>query len=133
MLHFDALMLHNVIHREFQSAHQGPSGCSLSQLGAVWSQILDLRTESPEVLQALTTLSTFYDSNTPSDRRQLRATIERRGVSINQEYLSAAEQVIQASILHHINHSGCHSFNVSPCEWIHAFRHLKPYSGTQRG
>ena len=58
-------------------------------------QILDLRTESQEVLSALSALSTFYGENTPAQRRGLRTTIERRGTALNQEYLAAAESVMQ--------------------------------------
>ncbi len=58
-------------------------------------QILDLRTESQEVLSALSALSTFYGENTPAQRRCLRTTIERRGTALNQEYLAAAESVMQ--------------------------------------
>jgi len=58
-------------------------------------QILDLRTESAEVLSALSALSTFYGDNTPTERRGLRTTIERRGTALNEEFLAAAESVIQ--------------------------------------
>ena len=59
------------------------------------NQTLEIRTETPELLGALSTLSTFYDENTPAERRRLRATIERRGLHANEQFLSAAESVIQ--------------------------------------
>lgn len=58
-------------------------------------QVLDLQTESPELLTALTSLSTFYTENTPTARRQLRSTLEQRSLQVNQEYLSAAEGVLK--------------------------------------
>ena len=61
-------------------------------------KILDIKTESPDVISALNTLSTFYDDNTPAARRQLRSTIEKRGLEINQEFLTAAESVIQVCV-----------------------------------
>jgi len=60
------------------------------------AQTLEIRTETPELLGALSTLSTFYADNTPADRRRLRATIERRGLRTNEAFLGAAEAVMQA-------------------------------------
>ena len=62
-------------------------------------QILEMRTESPEVLGSLATLSSFYEDNTPAARRQLCATIEKQGLSITQQYLQSAEHVIQVQAL----------------------------------
>ena len=61
-------------------------------------QVFDTRTESPEILGSLGTLSAFYADNTAAERRRLRATIERQGRQINEQYLAAAEEVTQASI-----------------------------------
>ena len=58
-------------------------------------QILATRTESPEVVGALTTLSTFYEDNTLQAQRRLRTTIEQHGLSINEQFLSAAEDIIK--------------------------------------
>jgi conserved oligomeric Golgi complex subunit 6 len=58
-------------------------------------QILEIKTESPELVSALQTLSEFYDDNTPAARRALRSTIERRGLTIHEQFLTAAESVIQ--------------------------------------
>ena len=63
----------------------------------MFNQTLEIRTETPELLGALSTLSTFYDENTRAERRRLRATIERRGLHANEQFLSAAEAVIQVS------------------------------------
>ena len=83
-------------------------------------QILETRTDSPEIVASLKALSTVYTENTPTARRGgfpsatpspiamgpcpghrrahrpapcagLRATIERRGQSINEEFLKASE------------------------------------------
>lgn len=59
------------------------------------TQILDIKTESPDLLSALTTLSTFYHDNTPAARRHLRFTIEQRGLDIHGRFLTAAETVIK--------------------------------------
>jgi hypothetical protein len=61
----------------------------------VTAQILEIKTESPEVISALNTLSGFYERNTPAERRQLRSAVEQRGLDINQRFLAAAETVIQ--------------------------------------
>ena len=58
-------------------------------------QILETRTEAPEVLGALGTLSTFYNENTPAARRSLRSNIDKRGLQIDEEFLAAAGSVIQ--------------------------------------
>ena len=66
-------------------------------------QVLDLQTESPELLTALTSLSTFYAENTPTARRQLRSTLEQRSLQVNQEYLSAAEGVLKVCCIAHFH------------------------------
>ena len=58
-------------------------------------QILATRTESTEILSSLTTLSSFYEDNTPVARRRLRTTIEQHGLSINQQFVTAAGAIIQ--------------------------------------
>jgi hypothetical protein len=58
-------------------------------------QILEIKTESPELISALNTLSDFYDDNNPAARRQLRSTIEQKGLDINKQFLAAAEGVIE--------------------------------------
>ena len=62
-------------------------------------QILEMRTESPEILGSLATMSSIYDDNTPAARRQLCATIEKQGLSITQQYLQSAEHVVQVQAL----------------------------------
>jgi hypothetical protein len=59
--------------------------------------VFDTRTESPEILGSLGTLSAFYADNTAVERRRLRAKIEEQGRSINEQFLAAAEEVTQAS------------------------------------
>ena len=58
-------------------------------------QILATRTELPEVVGALSTLSTFYEENTPQAQRRLRTTIEQHSLSINEQFLAAAEDIIK--------------------------------------
>jgi hypothetical protein len=54
-------------------------------------QILEIKTESPDLIAALSTLSAVYPDNTPAARRHLRSTIEERGLGINEQFLEAAE------------------------------------------
>lgn len=58
-------------------------------------QVLSLKTESPDVINAMATLSSVCGDNTPSERRDLRSKVERRSTLLNQEYLTAAGSVIQ--------------------------------------
>lgn len=54
--------------------------------------------DSTELLNALNTLSEIYQDNTPAARRQLRSTIEQRGLQINDQFLEAADSVTKVSI-----------------------------------
>lgn len=53
-------------------------------------KVLETRTDTPDLLASLNTLSSFYSENTPHARRNLRSTIEKRGLSINEEFLAAS-------------------------------------------
>mmetsp|Transcript_20960 Transcript_20960/g.45865 ORF Transcript_20960/g.45865 Transcript_20960/m.45865 type:complete len:707 (+) Transcript_20960:171-2291(+) len=59
-------------------------------------KILEIKTEAPDLISSLTSLSTFYEENTPAARRSLRTTIEKRGLQINDKFITAAEAVIKA-------------------------------------
>lgn len=59
-------------------------------------KVLDTRTDSPDLLVSLSTLSTFYTESTPLGRKNLRTTIERRNLSINEEFLRASEDAQNA-------------------------------------
>lgn len=59
-------------------------------------KVLETRTDSPDLLASLNTLSSFYADNAPQNRRNLRSTIEKRSLSINEEYLLAYAAVQQA-------------------------------------
>ncbi|XP_049376401.1 conserved oligomeric Golgi complex subunit 6 [Solanum stenotomum] len=50
-------------------------------------KVLETRTDTPDLLASLNTLSEFYTKNTPHSRRNLRSTIEKRSLSINEEFL----------------------------------------------
>lgn len=56
---------------------------------------METRTEAPEVVGSLATLSGFYADNSPAARRRLRSTIENQGVAVNQDFLAAAQSVLQ--------------------------------------
>ena len=58
-------------------------------------KVLETRTDSPELLVSLSTLSTFYTSNSQQARRNLKSTIERRGLEINDDFLAASEEAQQ--------------------------------------
>lgn len=54
-------------------------------------KVLETRTtDNPDVLASLATLSTFYAENTPQARRNLKSSIEQRGLSINDHFLDAS-------------------------------------------
>jgi hypothetical protein len=59
-------------------------------------KVLETKIDSPELLQSLTTLSSFYSENSLQARRNLRSTIEKRGLSINEEFLRASEAAQKA-------------------------------------
>ncbi|EYU37491.1 hypothetical protein MIMGU_mgv1a002271mg [Erythranthe guttata] len=59
-------------------------------------KVLETRTDAPDLLASLNTLSSFYSDNTPQSRRNLRSTIENRGLSINEEFLDASASAQQA-------------------------------------
>ncbi|OMO89334.1 Component of oligomeric golgi complex [Corchorus capsularis] len=54
-------------------------------------KVLECRTDSPDVVASLNTLSSFYDENTPQARRNLRSTIEKRSLQINVDFLRASQ------------------------------------------
>ncbi|KAK8496862.1 hypothetical protein V6N13_122671 [Hibiscus sabdariffa] len=55
------------------------------------NKVLECRTDTPQVLASLNTLSTFYTENTPQARRNLRSTIEKRSLDINLDFLRASQ------------------------------------------
>lgn len=62
------------------------------------SQVLEIRTESQEVLQSLTALSKLHQQNTAASRRQLKANVEERGIANVEQFLAAAQSVIQVGV-----------------------------------
>ncbi|CAL9147014.1 unnamed protein product [Musa hybrid cultivar] len=61
-------------------------------------KVLETRTDSPDLLSSLSTLSTFYADNTPQARRNLKSSIEQRALAINHHFLDASLAAQQASI-----------------------------------
>ncbi|PWA62114.1 conserved oligomeric complex COG6 protein [Artemisia annua] len=59
-------------------------------------KVLETRTDTPDLLSSLNTLSSFYTDNTPPARRNLRSTIEKRSIQINHEFLLASDTAQQA-------------------------------------
>ncbi|KAL2525351.1 Conserved oligomeric complex COG6 [Abeliophyllum distichum] len=59
-------------------------------------KVLETRTDTPDLLASLNTLSSFYTDNNPHSRRNLRSTVEKRALSINEEFLHASATAQQA-------------------------------------
>lgn len=59
-------------------------------------KVLETRTDSPDLLSSLATLSTFYADNTPQARRNLKSSIEQRALAINHHFLDASLAAQQA-------------------------------------
>ncbi|KDP37812.1 hypothetical protein JCGZ_06714 [Jatropha curcas] len=59
-------------------------------------KVLECRTDTPDLLASLDTLSTFYSENTPQARRNLRSTIEKRSLDINLHFLQSSNAAQQA-------------------------------------
>ncbi|KAI4372162.1 hypothetical protein MLD38_010432 [Melastoma candidum] len=59
-------------------------------------KVLDSRTHTPEILGSLDALSAFYTFNTLRSRRNLRSTIEKRALAIDQEFLLASDAALRA-------------------------------------
>ncbi|KAM7269052.1 hypothetical protein ACFE04_024549 [Oxalis oulophora] len=59
-------------------------------------KVMESRTDNPDLLSSLNTLSTFYTDNTPQARRNLRSSIEHRSLSINLQFLHASDAAQQA-------------------------------------
>ncbi|GLT81017.1 hypothetical protein SLA2020_524250 [Shorea laevis] len=60
-------------------------------LSPKWKKVLECRTDSPEVVASLNTLSIFYTENTPQARRNLRSTIEKRSLDINLDFIRTSD------------------------------------------
>ena len=60
-------------------------------------KVLDMRMDAPDVLTSLSALSTLCteDQDLAESRKNLRTSMERRMLSINLEYLQAAESAQQ--------------------------------------
>ncbi|CAL9776642.1 unnamed protein product [Musa acuminata subsp. burmannicoides] len=59
-------------------------------------KVLETRTDNPDLLSSLATLSTFYADNTPQARRNLKSSIEQRALAINHHFLDASLAAQQA-------------------------------------
>ncbi|KAG0467181.1 hypothetical protein HPP92_018761 [Vanilla planifolia] len=59
-------------------------------------KVLETRTDAPDLLDSLSTLSTFYTENSPQARRNLRSSIEQRSLAINHHFLLASLPAQQA-------------------------------------
>uniref|UniRef100_A0A2N9G1L7 Conserved oligomeric Golgi complex subunit 6 n=1 Tax=Fagus sylvatica TaxID=28930 RepID=A0A2N9G1L7_FAGSY len=59
-------------------------------------KVLECRTESPNLVSSLKTLSTLYTENTPRSRRNLRYNIETCGLQINLDFLHTSDAAQKA-------------------------------------
>lgn len=60
-----------------------------------WEQVLETRTDTPDMVAALSSLSEFYHENHPKARQHLRAAIDERSVEINELMLEEANRVLE--------------------------------------
>jgi len=63
------------------------SGSVNATLSRKLSKVLEIRTERPDVLEALHDLGEFYGKNSITARRNLRGQMEKRSVEINNQFL----------------------------------------------
>ncbi|KAK4389111.1 Conserved oligomeric Golgi complex subunit [Sesamum angolense] len=82
--------------RNFTETEMGTATALAPGLSRKLKKVLETRTDTPDLLASLNTLSSFYSENTPQARRNLRSTIEKRGLSINGEFLAASGSAQQA-------------------------------------
>ncbi|XP_072955670.1 conserved oligomeric Golgi complex subunit 6 [Typha angustifolia] len=59
-------------------------------------KVVETRTDNPDLVASLATLSTFYGDNTPQARRNLKSSIEQRALAINHHFLQASHPAQQA-------------------------------------
>nr|POF10604.1 isoform short of conserved oligomeric golgi complex subunit 6 [Quercus suber] len=75
-------------------------GCSTvglaPRLSRKLKKVLECRTDSPDLLSSLNTLSLFYTENTPQSLRNLRYTIETHAFVINREFIRASDPAQRA-------------------------------------
>ena len=74
-------------------APKGPSSAMQRKL----KKAIEPQADSPETLDALRELSTFYVDNSVPARRGLQSSVEERGLVINRRLLAAFEQPASAS------------------------------------
>eukprot|EP00894_Picocystis_sp_ML_P000970 jgi/Pico_ML_1/51487/g2512.t1 len=58
-------------------------------------RVLETRTDTPDIVAALSSLSEFYHENHPKARQHLRAAIDERSVEINASLLQEAKHVME--------------------------------------
>ena len=68
---------------------KGPSAALQKKL----RKVLSIRTNTPDMTEALAALGEFYHENTMAARRQLLGSCEQRGVDVNEEFLGAFSEV----------------------------------------
>lgn len=79
------------------SQKHGDSSAQSNVLSKRLNKILETRPDTDkETLEALKELSTFFNENSIQSRRNLRSKIEKRSLSINEEFLSAFGKVKDA-------------------------------------
>ncbi|CAL5429320.1 unnamed protein product [Camellia sinensis] len=61
-----------------------------------WTKVLETRTDTPDLLSSLNTLSSFYAHNNTHFSRNLQSTIDNRSLSINHEFLLSSNGAQQA-------------------------------------
>lgn len=57
---------------------------------------LEERIDTPDLIATLKHLSSFYGENTLENRRNLRNVLEKRGQSLNNEFVSSFEEIVES-------------------------------------
>ena len=70
-----------------------------TRLSRKLKKVLECKTESPNLVFSLKTLSTLYTENTPRSRHNLRYNIETCGLQINLDFLHTSDVAQKASDL----------------------------------
>ena len=63
-------------------------------------KVLDLRTDSPAMIDALDSIAPFWGDNTLEARRTLRAELEERNVELANRFLDAFAGIVTVSVGH---------------------------------
>eukprot|EP01083_Nonionella_stella_P296351 1006778_1 len=58
------------------------------------TRVLSERIDTPDLIETLKHLSTFYDKNTLENRRNLRSVLEKQGQSLNEQFIESFQPIV---------------------------------------